>query len=215
MAEGYRVPSRDCRVEFYEKKSRFIASLRRVESFQQALALQAELRRAMPDATHHCLACRLKEPFCERFDDDGEPGGTAGMPMLEVLRKQALYQAAVVVTRYFGGILLGAGGLVRAYSKAAQDAAAEAGAALYEPTVRLRLTVPYALYDRLLRLLESFGCVTEHTEFAQEIQLTLLLRAREEEAFCRAVADATAGAVTILREARLFASFKIMDENCS
>ena len=116
MAEkGYLVPAKECRTEFIERKSRFITTLTRVETVEEAESFLAKIKAEFPDATHNCAAYRIKNPLVERFFDDGEPGGTAGMPMLDVLKKEDLFNVAVVVTRYFGGVLLGAGGLVRAY----------------------------------------------------------------------------------------------------
>ncbi|MBQ7090315.1 MAG: YigZ family protein, partial [Clostridia bacterium] len=109
MAElGYYVPAGRTRTEFVERKSRFITTISIVESVEEAEAFLAEIKAEFPDATHNCAAYRIKDPLVERFFDDGEPGGTAGMPMLDVLKKQELFDVAVVVTRYFGGILLGA-----------------------------------------------------------------------------------------------------------
>jgi uncharacterized YigZ family protein len=206
--KSYFVPADGCRTEFIERKSRFITSVARVETVEEAEAFLAKIRAEFPDATHNCAAYRIKDPLVERFFDDGEPGGTAGMPMLDVLKKQDLFDVAVVVTRYFGGILLGAGGLVRAYSKGAADGVKEAGTALMEQGVRLRLSCGYHLYDRVQRMRELQNAEILSTDFGAEIAIELMLRASEEEALSVALADLSAGSAKLEALERLFYPFK-------
>jgi uncharacterized YigZ family protein len=206
--KAYYVPADGCRTEFIERKSRFITSVARVETVQEAEAFLAKIRAEFPDATHNCAAYRIKDPLVERFFDDGEPGGTAGMPMLDVLKKQELFDVAVVVTRYFGGILLGAGGLVRAYSKGAADGVKEAGTALMEQGVRLRIRCAYPLYDRIQRMRELQGAEILSTDFGGEITIELMLRAAEEEGLARALADLSAGTAKMEAVERNFYPFK-------
>ncbi len=209
MAEqGYFVPAGRTRTEFIERKSRFITTIALVESVEEAEAFLAEIKAEFPDATHNCAAYRIKTPLVERFFDDGEPGGTAGMPMLDVLKKQELFDVAVVVTRYFGGILLGAGGLVRAYSKGTADGVAAVGTARMEPGVRLRLRCGYPLYDRVQRLPALQGAEILNTEFGAEIEMELMLRAAEEEQLDRALADLSAGTAVLERLEAIFYPFK-------
>jgi uncharacterized YigZ family protein len=209
MDKSYFVPAGRCRTEFVERKSRFITTLCRVETVEEAEAFLAEIKAEFPDATHNCAAYRIKKPLVERFFDDGEPGGTAGMPMLDVLKKQDLFDVAVVVTRYFGGILLGAGGLVRAYSKGAADGVAEAGLALMERGVRLRLTCAYSLYDRLQRMPQMQRAEVLNTEFGEEIGVELMLRAAEEEELVKSLADLSAGSAKVERLGELFYPFGV------
>ncbi len=211
MKDHYLVPAEDCRTEFIERKSRFITTLRRVESQEEADAFIAEIKAEFPDATHNCVAYRIRTPLIERFSDDGEPGGTAGMPMLDVLKKEELFNVAVVVTRYFGGVLLGAGGLVRAYSKGAADGVKAAGVSVMEAGVRILLDCPYSFYDRFQRIAESFHCVIEDTVFAEKITVSLVLRASGQEDFFFQLAENSAGSVQgeVLEE--LFYPFKIID----
>lgn len=206
--KSYFVPAKRCRTEFMERKSRFITTICRVETVEEAEAFLAEIRAEFPDATHNCAAYRIKDPLVERFFDDGEPGGTAGMPMLDVLKKQELFDAAVVVTRYFGGILLGAGGLVRAYSKGAADGVAEAGTAMMERGVRLRIRCAYSLYDRLLRMPELQRAEILDTAFGAEVQLELMLRAAEEERLAKSLADLSAGTAAVETLETLFYPFR-------
>ena len=204
----YYVPAEGCRTEFIERKSRFITTLARVETVAEAEAFLAKIRAEFPDATHNCAAYRIKDPLVERFFDDGEPGGTAGMPMLDVLKKQELFDVAVVVTRYFGGILLGAGGLVRAYFKGAADGVREAGLALMEKGVRLELKCGYHLYDRVQRMQEMQRAEILATDFGAEIRIELMLRASEEEQLAKSLADLSAGTAALARLEELFYPFK-------
>lgn len=204
----YFVPAGNCRTEFIERKSRFITSVARVESVEEAEAFLNKIRAEFPDATHNCAAYRIKTPLVERFFDDGEPGGTAGMPMLDVLKKQELFDVAVVVTRYFGGILLGAGGLVRAYSKGAADGVKEAGLALMEAGVRLKLCCGYSLYDRVQRMPQLRSAEILSTEFGAEIEIELMLRASQEQKLAQALADLSAGTASLIALERIFYPFK-------
>ena len=126
MLERYKTVYRGKEGEIIEKKSRFIATVRLVETEEEALAFIEEMKKKYWNATHNCFAYVIGERReCVRCSDDGEPSGTAGKPMLDVLLGEELYNTAVVVTRYFGGTLLGTGGLVRAYSKAVQEGLAQ------------------------------------------------------------------------------------------
>ena len=127
--EGYRVPFQDAESEFTEKRSRFISNLWRVESEAEARAKIEGIRKARYDARHHCWCYLIQEGGVVRYSDDGEPQGTAGQPMLNVFQREGVTNVCCVVTRYFGGILLGAGGLTRAYARGAKDALDAAGTA--------------------------------------------------------------------------------------
>ncbi len=209
MAEqGYYVPAGRTRTEFIERKSRFITSIALVESVEEAEAFLAEIRAEFPDATHNCAAYRIKTPLVERFFDDGEPGGTAGMPMLDVLKKQELFDVAVVVTRYFGGILLGAGGLVRAYSKGAADGVVAVGTARMVLGARLILRCGYPLYDRVQRLPDLQNAEILRTDFGAEVEIELMLRASEVEQLRRSLADLSAGTAVLEQKEETFYPFK-------
>lgn len=186
-----------CRTEFIERKSRFITTIGRVSSVEEYKKLLGEVRAEFPDATHHCAAYRLRSPLVERFFDDGEPSGTAGMPMLEVLKRAELFDTAVIATRYFGGVLLGAGGLTRAYSRAAREGVQAAGSALLEPAVRLEATADYGLFERLQRLLSNLPVQTEDIAYGGEVVLTLLVRRGAEERLAHEAAELSAGTVRI------------------
>ena len=158
--------------ELEEKSSRFIATLDHVEGEQAALALLAEVRKANPLARHNVYAWVLRSGG-ERRSDDGEPQGTSGPPVLDVLRGAHLQDVCCVVTRYFGGTLLGTGGLVRAYSGAARLAVEAAELVRVSRCVDVRLRVEYPLYERVARLAADCGAKTLDTRFTDAVELDL------------------------------------------
>ena len=194
MEKDYFVPFADYGEDkFEEKRSKFTGRLWHVETAEEAVAKIKEMRETYWDATHNCYAYILREGNVMRYSDDGEPQGTAGMPILEVLRHENLTDCVCVVTRYFGGILLGTGGLVRAYTQGAQVAVAAAGAqrmSLY--TVAL-IACPYNLYEIILHLLPDHDCAVEETDYGADVTLTVTLPAGREDELNRALAEATAG----------------------
>ena len=178
--------------EFLEKKSRFIGRVCPVSTEEEALQFVERVRSAHPDATHNVWAYNLRQGRC-RCSDDGEPSGTAGQPALDALQKAGIEDAVVVVTRYFGGILLGAGGLVRAYSRAARDAVNAAGVCEASLCLELRFSVDYGLYGKVERLLPNYHAVLLDTAFAADVTLTVRLRAERVRALCDALSEMTAG----------------------
>ena len=153
--DEYLVPTDFGEDEFIEKKSRFIGRLWPVETEEAALEKIQEMKKKHYDATHNCWAYIIRDGAV-RFSDDGEPGGTAGMPMLQVLQREGLFNCVCVVTRYFGGILLGAGGLVRAYTKGAKIAVDAAGKSMKRVWTVLYLPIPYTYYERVKLLVADF-----------------------------------------------------------
>ena len=145
---GYRVPFTDAETEFTEKRSRFLTNLWRVESEAEARAKIEEVRRRHYDARHHCWCYLLREGGVVRYSDDGEPQGTAGQPMLNVFQRQEVTNVCCVVTRYFGGVLLGAGGLARAYGRGAKDGLEAAGTAWVSRWTLWDVPCPYPLLER-------------------------------------------------------------------
>ena len=181
--------------KYEEKRSRFIGELFPVRSEEEAKALIAGVKKKYPDARHHCWAWVLPDGSF-RWSDDGEPGGTAGAPMLEVLRGAELYGGLCVVTRYFGGTLLGSGGLVRAYSKAAALALADAGTEPDPEKSRLRLTCCWENLDRAHRLVREFCGVLAETDYESDPNhavLTAELLKRDAEPFIARLTDITGG----------------------
>ena len=180
--------------EITERKSRFIARVLPVKTEEEAVAFLQEVRREHRDARHHCYAYITgEERLLERFSDDGEPAKTAGLPMLELLRKKRLRNICVVVTRYFGGTLLGTGGLVRAYSAAA-SAAIEASVFSERRSGRLiRWQMDYSFYGRLQYLAEELELTVMETVFGSEAAVTLLVPEILAESFVKRIAEESAG----------------------
>lgn len=182
--------------EFEDRRSRFIAQLVHVESETEAEAFIAEVRGRHHDARHNVPAWILSDGR-ERCSDDGEPSRTSGMPTLDVLRGAGLADVCCVVTRYFGGTLLGPGGLVRAYTAATQAAvaAAEKDGAIVEMTLVTPVSVqlPYALYDRVTRLCSDAGGHVTDSLFAEDVQLTCVFRSGDEQRFMAAVRELANG----------------------
>lgn len=196
--QGYLTLAADAEAvgEFEDRRSRFIAQLAHVGSEAQAEAFMAEVRARHHDARHNVPAWVLADGR-ERCSDDGEPSRTSGMPTLEVLRGAGLADVCCVVTRYFGGTLLGPGGLVRAYTAATQAAVADARerGLVVEMTLVTPVTaqLPYALYDRVTRLAADAGGKVRDSLFAEDVQLSLVFRAGDEARFCDAVRELANG----------------------
>lgn len=181
--------------KFEEKHSKFTGRLWRVESAEEAVAKVKQMREEFWDATHNCWAYIIREGNLMRYSDDGEPQGTAGMPILDVLRHEKLENVCCVVTRYFGGILLGTGGLVRAYTKGAQVAVAAAGVQRMSLYAVLLIACPYNLYEIVAHLLPDFDCAVEETDYGADVTLTCTIPAGGEDVLNAALAEATAGTV--------------------
>ena len=146
---AYRVPFGDSESEFVEKRSRFISHLWQVETEAQARARIEEMKKTYYDARHNCWCYLLREGGVVRYSDDGEPQGTAGQPMLNVFQREEIWNVCCVVTRYFGGVLLGAGGLTRAYTRGAKDALTAAGAAVMSLWTLWDVPCTYPLFERV------------------------------------------------------------------
>ena len=189
--------------EIVEKKSRFIANVFPVTSEEEAFQRLEETRKKHWDARHNCWAYVLGgNPPTERMSDDGEPAGTAGKPILEVIRGKGLTDVLVVVTRYFGGTLLGTGGLVRAYSHGASLAIAEAGPLTMRKFQIAELVCDYTQYGRVAALIPECGGVIDDTGFTDRVAILYHMTAADKSAFDKKLADATSGqvAVTVLEE---------------
>ena len=176
MAETYTTIAKVAEIEFVERKSVFYGYAAPVKTEEEALALVKERRSLMPDATHHVFGYHMKGGILARYSDDGEPQGTAGMPVLEAIRKSGADDALVVVTRYFGGILLGAGGLVRAYAHTAHLALEAAGIVTYESYAELELACSYSDYQKYHAQLPRFGAVMDDTDFSDRVILRFAVK---------------------------------------
>ncbi len=182
--------------EYEEKKSRFIATLRKCESEAEALSFIEETKKKYWDARHNCYAyCLGDRGELTRCSDDGEPGGTAGRPMLEVLLGEGIRNAAVVVTRYFGGVLLGTGGLVRAYTRAVQEGLRHCTLGRMRPGVELLVTTDYNGIGKILYLLKNAGIEPVSSEYTDRVTLRLVLPASGAEAVKGSMVEAAGGKV--------------------
>ena len=182
---------REASAEFTEKKSVFIGYASPVKTVEEAEEFIAKIKKKHADARHNVSAYMVGNSV--RYSDDGEPKGTGGVPVLEVLKKSGVDGAVLVVTRYFGGILLGAPGLVRAYSKAASMAVEEAGIVTYRNYTECTVTCDYSLYDKLLYDIGRRTIITDDTDFGGNIVLRLAVLSEEYEAFEKAVYSMTNG----------------------
>lgn len=192
--EEYLVPTGYGEDEFTEKRSRFIGRIWLVETEEEALSQIQEMKKQHYDATHNCWAYII-HGGAVRFSDDGEPGGTAGMPMLQVLQREGLNNVVCVVTRYFGGILLGAGGLVRAYTKGAKIAVDAAGKSIKRVWTVLYAPCPYSFYERVKLEIEAFGGILRSTDFGAEVDMEILFPQANAQLFLDRLTDLTSGTV--------------------
>ena len=189
----YFVPTADAQSELVEKRSRFIGQLFCVDSEEQARACIEQVKKKHYDARHNCWCYRLRDSGTERYSDDGEPQGTAGQPMLNVFQREEVWNVCCVVTRYFGGVLLGAGGLVRAYTQAAKDSLDEAGISVVRRWVEVTVDCPYNLFDRMKLEIENSSGVLGDVDYAAAITLRALLPEGAVEQFSARVTELTAG----------------------
>ena len=196
MSEEYFVPCEESESEFTEKRSRFIGRVQRVESEAEARAYIEKIKKQHYDARHNCWCYVIHDGGIVRYGDDGEPQGTAGQPMLNVFQREGVENVVCVVTRYFGGVLLGAGGLTRAYSKSAKDALDAAGKAKMTLWTRERVGVPYPLFERLTRLIDAHGGVTEGSEYGADVAVTLRLPRERAEPFAAALTELSGGVIS-------------------
>jgi len=201
----YKTLIRDAQDEFIVNKSRFIGHGRPCGTEEAALAFLAEMRARYKDATHNCYAYIIGANMgVMRYSDDGEPGGTAGLPIIEVMKARGVTNCAVVVTRYFGGVLLGAGGLVRAYSQGAAAAINAAGVGVMHPTARYLMAIPYPLLNRMDHFLKDEPVIIEEKAFTDAVTYTFVVRCADEAAFLARLADLSEGTAEPLRCEELY-----------
>ena len=191
----YKTVKHSASDEFTEKRSRFIGYVRPVQTAEEATAFVAEIQKKHWDAKHNVYAYMLRDGNVKRYSDDGEPQGTAGVPTLDVLEKSGVTDVAVVVTRYFGGILLGGGGLVRAYSHAAHLALAAGEIITMGLCSILTVSVDYPFYAKLLPFLEKTAAKILDTDFSEKVRITLSMDSTLEADFCNKIFDFSGGQV--------------------
>lgn len=192
----FRVPFEAAESEFVEKRSRFISHLWPVETEEEAQACIREMKSKYHDARHNCW-CYLLGKNVMRYSDDGEPQGTAGQPMLKVFERENVTNVCCVVTRYFGGILLGAGGLTRAYARGAKDALTVAGAATMGQWTRASISCTYPLYERVKLEIEGLDGIIDRTKYGADIRLLVSLTAQSVEPLQQRLTELSSGSMEL------------------
>ena len=185
----------EAQASFTEKKSEFIGFAAPCSEESEALKYIRRIRKEHSAARHHVYAYTFTENHITRYSDDGEPQGTGGLPVLDVLKKQEITDACIVVVRYFGGILLGAGGLVRAYAHGAKIAVDAAGRSIKRIWTNVYLPCPYSWYERIRLEVAAFGGMIRETQFGADVELDLLLPEEQTQGFLERVTDLSAGTI--------------------
>ena len=206
--DEYLVPTAFGEDEFYEKKSHFIGRAWPVETEEEALEKIQAMKKQHYDATHNCWAYIIRDGAV-RFSDDGEPGGTAGMPIMDVMRNRSVVNCCIVVVRYFGGVLLGTGGLVRAYTRSAQAALEAAGVARMELTSSAYAEVPYQVWDKFRYAAERLPVRIGNVEYGSSVGFRLCYRSAEESDVLPRLMDAAERKLELLPEGESFSPWEI------
>ncbi len=197
MDNGYISLQKSGFSEYTEKRSVFYGYASPVRTEQEAIDFVKKIKEKHSDARHNVYAYMLRENNTQRFSDDGEPHGTAGLPLLDTLRKPNITDSVIVVTRYFGGILLGTGGLVRAYSTAAKEAVEDAGIVKYVLYKKAKITVSYSDYQKLIYFLDKRDIKHSGEVFDIQVSLIANILPSDWEAVVTSIADATGGKAMI------------------
>lgn len=192
-----KLPYQSSEIEFIERKSRFIGNVFTVYSEAEAREMIDMVRELHDGANHVVYAYDVSSENATRFSDDGEPKGTAGMPVYEIFRREGLTCYCCTVTRYFGGILLGAGGLIRAYANTAKLALDAAGIAELMPYLVVQIVCAYPHYDIIRAFLRDYEHTVEHTEFLQEVTVEILIPAGTYEEIRTGIMNLTAGRASV------------------
>lgn len=195
--------------EIVIQRSRFICTLKRIDGFDDALSFVKSVKKKYSDATHNCYAFISNSAGTEqRFSDDGEPQGTAGQPMLEVLKKKGIFMTAAVVTRYFGGVKLGAGGLVSAYTRAVAETVENAKIVKNVVGVSLEIKCGYEMYNALLQALKDKIFATLSTDFADNVKMTIAVPKEDADDIEQDITCALLGQVSVLKGATAYYVFE-------
>lgn len=195
--------------EYTEKRSRFIATLRHCENESDALKFIEEMRSKYWDARHNVFAYSVDKGRLSRFSDDGEPHGTAGKPILDVINGNGITDCAIVVTRYFGGVLLGTGGLVRAYSTSSKDALLGAKIAEMIPCTLFSVLCDYQDHQKLVYLIEGENGVIENTEFTDKVKVSFVFKDTESESFLNKLRETFSARLEAMEEEKRISPFEI------
>jgi len=196
--DSYIIPFAEAEAEMVEKRSRFIGHIWRVESEEEARACIEQTKKKHYDARHNCWCYVVREGSILRYSDDGEPQGTAGQPMLNVFVREEVTNVCCVVTRYFGGILLGAGGLTRAYGGTAKLALDAAGICRMRLWAVLAVPCTYPMYERMRILIEQSGGIITDADFGADIVLTVTIPAEDVTALQDKITELSAGQLEVL-----------------
>ncbi len=197
MEEVYVTLGKEGVSEFEMKKSIFIGHAAPVKSEEEALEYIAKYKKKYSDATHNVWAYLIKKGNLMRYTDDGEPSGTSGIPVLDVIRKGGFTDAVIVVTRYFGGTLLGTGGLVRAYSAAAKEAVDDAGLASFRTFDEIIVESDYQMYQKLKNYLKHPDIIVDETEFSGTVMVKIAVLDTSSESVCKDISEMSAGRAVI------------------
>ncbi len=200
----YKTVDKEACDEFIEKRSRFIGYIKPVTTKEEAVDYINSIKSKHWDATHNVYAYVLRDGQTRRYSDDGEPQGTAGMPVLDVLLKENLTDCVVVATRYFGGILLGGGGLVRAYSHTAKIAVDAGGVATMRLCAVMSVQCDYNFYGKLNALVPEFDGVVDDTEFSENVSMKFRIPADREQKFQKKLVDASFGKFSAEKSGEIF-----------
>ena len=204
----YFIPAGSGESEYVEKRSSFLGHLRAVETEEEAKAFIAEMKKKYYDARHNCW-CYIIHEGAVRYSDDGEPQGTAGIPMLEMLQHEGIENVVCVVTRYFGGVLLGTGGLLRAYTKSAKDALENAGVAAVRRWVKAEVPCSYSVLERVKLECAAVSGAVEDVEYGADVTVKLLLPEESAEAFSLRITDLTGGKSTVKSTGEAFMPVRV------
>ena len=195
MNKDYKTVANEASDEFVEKRSRFIGYVKPVRTEEEAVAFINQKRSEHWDARHNVYAYSLREGNIKRYSDDGEPSGTAGMPVLDVIVKNEIYDVCVVVTRYFGGVLLGTGGLVRAYSQGSKIALESGGVVLMQSCLLCETSCSYTRYGKVSSLIMESGATVDDTIYESDVKIKFHIPPGLLDGLNKKLADATSGEV--------------------
>lgn len=204
---AYKTIYDPAQASFIEQKSEFIGYIAPVKTNEEAVAFIESIKAQHRKARHNCYAYVLRDGMISRYSDDGEPQGTAGPPILDVIQKSGLTDVCIVVTRYFGGILLGKGGLTRAYSTGASMAVNAARLMIMCEAYELTLTLDYSLYDKINYVLPDFEIKILATDYAEKVKITLLVKEELADNLCDKLVDITNGNIEISKSDKIYADF--------
>ena len=195
MNKDYKTVANEASDEFVEKRSRFIGYVKPVRTEEEAVAFINQKRSEHWDARHNVYAYSLREGNIKRYSDDGEPSGTAGMPVLDVIVKNEIYDVCVVVTRYFGGVLLGTGGLIRAYSQGSKIALESGGVVLMQSCLLCETSCSYTRYGKVSSLIMESGATVDDTIYESDVKIKFHIQPGMLDGLNKKLADATSGEV--------------------